>query len=125
MTKRIEIYRPVVGFADLYLVSNLGRVRNIRKGFKLLKKHPHRDGYRYVYLMICGKKVKRKVYRLVAEAFLGPSPSPSHVVDHKNAKRHDDRLENLQWVTISENNRLSYERGNRKKNFKMKLKAVC
>jgi hypothetical protein len=43
------------------------------------------------------------VHRIVATAFLGPAPSDSHVVDHKDTNRKNNRPENLHWVTRLEN----------------------
>ena len=43
------------------------------------------------------------VHRIVATAFLGPSPTPSHVVDHIDTNRQNNRPDNLRWVTRFEN----------------------
>lgn len=43
------------------------------------------------------------VHRIVATAFLGDPPSKSHVVDHIDTNRHNNRPENLRWVTRLEN----------------------
>jgi hypothetical protein len=43
------------------------------------------------------------VHRIVAKAFLGPGPSPSHVVDHIDTNRLNNRPDNLRWVTRLEN----------------------
>ena len=43
------------------------------------------------------------VHRIVATAFLGPAPTPSHVVDHIDTNRQNNRPENLRWVTRFEN----------------------
>ncbi|HOW46205.1 MAG TPA: HNH endonuclease signature motif containing protein [Rubrivivax sp.] len=45
------------------------------------------------------------VHRLVAEAFLGPALPGQTDVNHKNGARGDNRLENLEWVTRSENHK--------------------
>lgn len=43
------------------------------------------------------------VHRVVAAAFHGEPPSTGHVVDHIDTNRHNNRAENLRWVTRLEN----------------------
>ena len=43
------------------------------------------------------------VHKIVATAFYGEQPSPSHVVDHLDTNRRNNRVENLRWVTRLEN----------------------
>ena len=44
-----------------------------------------------------------KVHRIVATAYLGEQPSKSHIVDHIDTKRRNNRPDNLRWVTRLEN----------------------
>lgn len=107
-----EKWKPVEGFPR-YEVSNMGRVRSNccnsgRKLRYLLKPCPCQKGYYSV--MLCEKNsetgrvyVSRKqVHRLVAHAFLGQCPQ-GYVVDHINGDSYDNRLENLRYVSRSEN----------------------
>lgn len=56
------------------------------------------DGYLYVMLIDAnGKEREHAVHILVAEAFLGPAPSPAHRVAHKNGKLTDNAAANLEW----------------------------
>ncbi len=78
-----------------YEVSNRGRVRpkvpQCRKA--------HDDGKGYLQLRLCDENgVTRtvKAHRLVAEAFLGPAEGRQ--VNHRNGKRADNRLANLEYV---------------------------
>jgi hypothetical protein len=115
-----EQWKPVVGFEGIYEVSSLGRVRSIDRyvatGYegkgsrlvpgRLLKTQQDKGGYRTLDLRSAGQGNIRypcKVYRLVAEAFIGQSPSPLHVVNHINGIKTDDRPENLEWITQAEN----------------------
>lgn len=92
------IWRDVVGFEGRYEVSDEGSVRNAQTG-RMLK--PQRCTNRYLALCL-GRKNRRLVHRLVAEAFI-PNPDRKPHTNHKNGKRADNRAENLEWVTCSEN----------------------
>jgi hypothetical protein len=114
-----EQWRPIHGF-DRYEVSNLGNVRNLG-GYKV-NCGPNQKGVRaipprilrpfrvnstgYMQVVLPDRR-KHSVHRLVALAFHGESKR-GEVVNHKNAVRHDNRAENLEWVTHSENIRYAY-----------------
>ncbi len=59
-------------------------------------------GYRSVTLRVDGKKTYFYVHRLVALSFLG-KPDDNFQINHKNGKKQDNRVENLEWVTPAEN----------------------
>lgn len=101
-----EEWRPVVGWEDLYQVSNLGRVRNIadRNGTKVGKVlRPGRMTTGYFFVVLCrnSKKTNSSVSRLVAKAFLPPPVLEE--VNHINSDRLDNRVTNLEWVTPAKN----------------------
>jgi hypothetical protein len=106
-----EEWRPVVGYEGRYEVSNYGEVKSlIYKGNlrdKILKSHYDKDGYLITSL---GRSKTVKIHRLVAEAFIS-NPENKPCVDHINKIRNDNRAENLQWATISENNTKGYKQG--------------
>lgn len=60
-----------------------------------------------------GKRKNGKLHRLVAEAFLGPQPSPEYEVAHKNGIVTDNQVENLRWSTRTENMRDCIAHGTR------------
>ena len=102
---------------DYIKVSNLGRVRSLdrevkcktsysgvskRKGY-ILKPGISSNGYLMVALYNNKVQKCRTLHSLIAEAFI-PNPNMLPCVNHKNGNRTDNRLENLEWVTYSENN---------------------
>ena len=40
----IEIWKPIIGYENIYNISNLGRIKSIRNNI-ILKLHPDKDGY--------------------------------------------------------------------------------
>ena len=95
---------PVVGFDRQFEVSDTGRVRSLPRR---VRRHDKMIFVHGCELRVClsgndGQALKF-VHVLVAEAFLPPRPSSAHMVNHKNGKRDDNRVENLEWVTASEN----------------------
>ena len=92
-----------------YIVSSDGQVGSRqRKGLKMLSLL-RTNGYLCVWISTDKGKKLRKVHQLVAEAFLGPKPTPLHEVNHKNGIRSDNRDHNLEWVTPSENSQHRYD----------------
>lgn len=108
-----EEWRDVVGYEGLYMVSNRGRVKSLSgevntmggvriKQETILKQTLNAYGYPQVALHKDGASQLRRTHRLVAEAFI-PNPNDLPVVDHINAVRNDNNVENLRWVTTREN----------------------
>lgn len=69
---------------------------------QILHQYPDSDGYPYVFISVKGKRAKRTVHRMVALSFI-PKPRGKTQVNHRNGIRHDNRVENLEWVTNREN----------------------
>lgn len=97
--KRIDNY-------PMYEISDRGEVRNSRTN-KILGRRVDKDGYRQVQLYGNGPVVNHKVHRLVAEAFIPREPERDQV-NHLNGDKEDNRVENLQWCTRSENTKHAY-----------------
>ena len=122
-----EEWRPVVGWEDLYEVSNLGRVRSLprvvsdsngrtrRMPMRMRKPYVNvQHGRRELGLKDSGRFAMRTVYSLVADAWIGAKPDGLEI-NHKNGDYTDDRAENLEYVTKSENLRHAYRLGLRSK----------
>lgn len=106
----IEEWRPVKG-AEQYEVSNFGMVRRCKPGKstsegRVLSQKPRkRDGYIPVVLSLGKRGSVRQalVHQLVAEAFLGPKPTPDHCVAHNDGFAGNNKWTNLRWATHAEN----------------------
>lgn len=112
-----EKWLPVVGFEGIYEVSDLGRVRSLRRkvwqprgaGFwrtqesRILKPSVAR-GYLRVTLRDSGVVSSQAVHRLVLTAFVGPCPSGMEAC-HFDDDPTNNQLSNLRWDTPSANHR--------------------
>lgn len=94
-----EVWAPIPSCPG-YAVSNDGRVRGPRG---LLSTPATRGGYLTCSIRRNGRKFTTTVQRLVAEAFIGPAPSPLHEVNHKDGHKRHNAPDNLEWVTRQEN----------------------
>ena len=108
-----EVWKDIQDYEGLYQVSNLGRVKSLGRFVdklrlhywqeeKTLKLRKRVDGYLSVCLSKNGKTKTFSVHRLVAVAFI-PNPENKTEIDHINAIRTDNSVNNLRWVSHKEN----------------------
>ena len=91
-----------------YSISNDGQVRNDKTN-KILSQSTQQD-YKHVTLNINGKAKRMKVHRLVAQTFL-ENPENKPYVNHKDGNRSNNNVNNLEWVTPSENTQHAVKTG--------------
>lgn len=110
----MEIWKWVPGFEGEYEVSNQGGIRSYVQSAlpRPIKTFRRATGYRAVSL---GAGYIELVHRIVAIAFI-PNPLDLPYVNHKNAIKTNNRVENLEWVTQQENVQHAIRMGLRRPN---------
>lgn len=103
----MEIWKDVEDFIGLYEVSNYGAVRRKHK-VVIRKPNNHSCGYLQVVLSKGNKVYAEYVHRLVAKAFI-VNPLNKDCVNHKDGDKKNNHVDNLEWVTYSENNKHAYD----------------
>ena len=104
-----EIWKDIPNYEGMYQVSNLGRIKSLKFGKeKIIKLDLDSKGYLRVRLSNNNISERKKVHRLVMLVFMGSSDLQ---VNHKNGIKSDNRLENLEYCTASENVRHAFKIG--------------
>lgn len=95
---------------DGYYVSKDGQVGSTNRGwFKILSLRTDKDGYLDVGLVKKdGRRSPKRVHRLMAITFLS-NPNGFPVVNHKNGIKNDNRIDNIEWCSISYNTKHGYD----------------
>lgn len=104
-----EIWKPILGFENLYVVSNLGKVKRLSTDSKkgsgnyarsehLISQRENNNGYKMVDLYKENQRSQFLVHRLVTQAFI-ENPNGLPFVNHKDENPKNNRFDNLEWCT--------------------------
>lgn len=103
-----EIWKPIENY-EQYSISNLGNVYSSKRN-RILKPTNTTKGYVQVHLSKNGNVVNAPIHRLVAKAFIA-NPFNKLQVNHIDGNKHNNRVENLEWCTNSENQKHAIKLG--------------
>lgn len=111
----MEVWKDIEGYEGIYQISNQGRVKCLPKDVvstkyghvrhypeRIAKVYSRPKGYLYVELSKDGKAKKVSIHRLVAEHFI-PNVEDKPQVNHIDGNKVNNKVDNLEWVTASEN----------------------
>ena len=102
-----EEWLPMVDYEGWYDISDCGRVKRVRIANntfigRILKPRPQKAGYLTIVVHKNSVRGTYLIHRLVAAAFIGPCPEGKEV-NHIDGVKTNNRADNLEYVTSSEN----------------------
>ena len=135
-----ELWRDIPEYNNLYQASNLGQIRSVDRIVKVTGQNPRRlksrtlsqaifgAGYYLVNLSKNNIPKTRLVHRLIMSAFHGPCPD-GYEVNHKDGDKSNNRLDNLEYMTPTENAQHGYQigltpKGSQRSDAKLNEQAV-
>lgn len=130
-----EKWSYIKKYDGYYIINIFGVIKSTDRGIpdkrlgvrqikgKILKQRIDLNGYQVCQLWKHNKCKNPMVHRLLAETFI-PNPENKRDVNHINGKRSDNRLENLEWATRSENVKHGYDVNGRKSAVSKKVVSL-
>lgn len=104
-----EVVKDAVGYEGNYGVTSHGRIYGY-KSRKWLKPRISYRGYYLIRLLMNGKPHEHSLHRVVGQAFI-PNPKDKPQINHIDGDKLNNHVDNLEWVTASENMQHCYELG--------------
>lgn len=101
--------KDIKGYEGEYAVTSCGKIWSYKSN-KFLKLKDQRQGYKLVILTHDGVQRTLQVHRLVANTYLS-NPNNYPCINHKNGIKEDNRVQNLEWCTYSQNMQHAYATG--------------
>jgi len=120
-----EIWKAVIGYEKLYQVSNIGNVKSFVCGYNFNTKeikfrtipkilnHNIQSGHGYLTVMLCrdGEQKRKRIHRLVAEAFIPNKNIELTHINHIDGNKKNNCYDNLEWTNNSRNQKHAYANG--------------
>lgn len=114
-----EIWKDIEGYEGLYQVSNLGRVKSLkryRSNHTKLQAVPEKikstrldnQGYKLIDLYKDSKGKTIRIHRIVAEMFID-NPNSKETVNHIDGNKQNNIVDNLEWASFKEQNKHFYK----------------
>lgn len=111
-----------------YMISNYTRIKSMKRNTaheRILKTRIGKDGYYYVNFCVNGKRLTKKTHRIVAETFILDKTNFKYtsnddlsnirlddlVINHKDGIKTNNNIDNLEWCTMSYNEKHANELG--------------
>lgn len=117
-----EVWKDIKGYEGLYQISNLGNVKSLDRKVNaknnkkrlikgtFLKLRFNNRNYNIVSLYKNNIQEVRFIHRLVAETFI-PNPENKPEVNHIDGDKQNNKIDNLEWCTRTENNKHAWKTG--------------
>ena len=115
-----EIWKPILGYENLYNISNLGNVFSIQSK-RNIKQTKNSKGYLIVGLCKNKKRKSCLIHRLVAEAYID-NPNKLPEINHKDENPLNNTITNLEWCTHKYN--MNYNNLDKRAKIKKELNEL-